>query len=188
MPVEYLKETPSQTAGPYVHIGTMPAHAGLPIRQNETLNVIEASGEKLVVEGVVLDGSGAPVKDAMLELWQADSQGRIGEFGLWARAAATFETGEFRFDTIRPGALEWRDGRMQAPHLTLLIFARGINIHLHTRMYFPEDEAAHAADPALNRVEQVHRRATLIAKKKRDGVYRFDIRLQGDQETVFFDM
>jgi protocatechuate 3,4-dioxygenase beta subunit len=71
MPVEYLKETPSQTAGPYVHIGTLPANAGLPIRQNETLNVVEAPGEKIVVEGIVLDGSGAPVKDAMLELYQA---------------------------------------------------------------------------------------------------------------------
>lgn len=188
MPVEYLKETPSQTAGPYVHIGTLPAHAGLPIRQNETLNVIEAPGERIVVEGLVLDGSGAPVKDAMIELYQADGKGRVGEHGLWARAAAAFETGEFRFDTVRPGALLWREGRMQAPHLTLLVFARGINIHLHTRIYFPEDEAAQVADPALNRIEQVHRRKTLIAEKKRDGVYRFVIRLQGDQETVFFDM
>lgn len=188
MPVEYLKETPSQTAGPYVHIGTLPAHAGLPVRQNETLNVIDAPGEKIAVEGIVLDGSGAPVKDAMIELYQADSKGQVGENTLWGRAAAVFETGEFRFDTVRPGALEWREGKMQAPHLTLLIFARGINIHLHTRMYFPEDQAAQATDPALNRVEQVHRRATLIAEKKKDGLYRFVIRLQGDQETVFFDM
>lgn len=188
MPVEYLKETPSQTAGPYVHIGTLPAHAGLPVRQNETLNVIEAPGEKIVVEGIVLDGSGAPVKDAMLELYQADSKGRVGDNTLWGRAAALFETGEFRFDTVRPGALAYRDGRTQAPHLTLLVFARGINIHLHTRMYFPEDEAAHAADPALGRIEQVHRRRTLIAEKKKDGHYRFVIRLQGEGETVFFDM
>ena len=146
MPVEYLKETPSQTAGPYVHIGTLPAHAGLPVRQNETLNVVEAPGEKIVVEGIVLDGSGAPVKDAMLELYQATAKGEVGDATIWARAAAVFETGEWRFDTIRPGALEWRGGRMQAPHLTLLIFARGINIHLHTRMYFPEDEAAQAWD------------------------------------------
>ncbi|HUN12645.1 MAG TPA: protocatechuate 3,4-dioxygenase subunit alpha [Rhabdaerophilum sp.] len=188
MPVEYLKETPSQTAGPYVHIGTLPAHAGLPVRQNETLNVVEAPGEKIVVEGIVLDGSGAPVKDAMLELYQATAKGEVGDATIWARAAAVFETGEWRFDTIRPGALEWRGGRMQAPHLTLLIFARGINIHLHTRMYFPEDEAAQAGDPALNRIEQIHRRRTLIAEKIKDGHYRFVIRLQGDQETVFFDM
>lgn len=188
MPVEYLKETPSQTAGPYVHIGTLPSHAGLPVRQNETLNVIEAPGEKIVVEGIVLDGSGAPVKDAMLELYQANSHGEVGDATIWARAGAVFETGEWRFDTIRPGAIVWRGGKMQAPHLTLLIFARGINIHLHTRMYFPEDEAAQAEDPALNRIEQVHRRRTLIAEKVKPGHYRFVIRLQGDQETVFFDM
>lgn len=188
MPVEYLKETPSQTAGPYVHIGTLPAHAGLPVRQNETLSVIEAPGERIAIEGIVLDGSGAPVKDAMIELFQADSQGRVGEHMLWGRAASAFDTGAFRFDTVRPGALVWRQGRMQAPHLTLLIFARGINIHLHTRMYFPEDEALQAGDPALNRVEQLHRRRTLIAEKQREGVYRFTIRLQGDDETVFFDM
>jgi protocatechuate 3,4-dioxygenase, alpha subunit len=188
MPVEYLKETPSQTAGPYVHIGTLPGHAGLPIRQNETLNVIEAPGEKIVIEGIVIDGSGAPVKDAMLELYQADSHGRVGANTLWARAGTVFETGEWRFDTIRPGALTWRGGAMQAPHLTLLIFARGINIHLHTRMYFPEDEVAQASDPALNRIEQIHRRHTLIAEKLKDGHYRFMIRLQGEGETVFFDM
>lgn len=188
MPVEYLKETPSQTAGPYVHIGTLPAHAGLQIRQNEALNVIEAAGEKIIIDGVVLDGNGAPVKDAMLEIWQADSQGRVGDFGLWGRAGAEFNTGEYSFHTVRPGAMEWRNGRMQAPHVTLLVFARGINIHLHTRMYFPEDEAAQASDPALNRIEDIERRKTLIAQKVRDGHYRFVIRLQGENETVFFDM
>lgn len=188
MPVEYLKETPSQTAGPYVHIGTVPASAGLQMRQNEALNVISAEGERIVVEGLVLDGSGTPVRDAMLELWQADARGRLGAEGLWGRAVADFKTGEFRFDTVRPGALGWRGGRQQAPHLTLLVFARGINIHLHTRMYFPEDAPAHAKDPALGRIEHEVRRKTLIAEKIRHGHYRFVIRLQGEDETVFFDM
>jgi protocatechuate 3,4-dioxygenase, alpha subunit len=188
MPVEILKETPSQTAGPYVHIGTLPGHAGLPIRQNETLHVVDALGERIVIESIVLDGLGAPVTDAMVELWQADSRGRVGDHGLWARAGGDFTTGEFRFDTVRPGALVWRDGRMQAPHLTLYVFARGVNIHLHTRMYLPEDEAAIAADPVLNKIEIAARRKTLIATRKRDGVYRFEIRLQGDNETVFFDV
>lgn len=188
MPVEYLKETPSQTAGPYVHIGTVPTAAGIAMRQNEKLDAIEAPGERIVVEILVLDGSGAPVKDAMVELWQADAGGRVGEHGLWARAAADFGSGELSFHTVMPGALEWRDGRMQAPHLSLLIFARGINIHLHTRMYFPEKETENAADPLLNRIEQAHRRQTLAAEKKRDGLYRFVIRLQGDRETVFLDM
>ena len=188
MPVEYLRETPSQTAGPYVHIGTMPAFAGLAIRQNETLNVIEGPGDKIVIEGTVFDGSGTAVRDALLELWQADSQGRVGANGLWGRAAADGTTGLYSFHTVRPGALEWRNGKMQAPHLSLLIFARGINIHLHTRMYFPENDAAHAMDPALSRIEHAVRRKTLIATRVRDGHYRFDIRLQGEDETVFFDM
>lgn len=188
MPVEYLKETPSQTAGPYVHIGTAPAACGIEMRQNERQHAIEAEGEKIEIEGLIIDGSGAPVKDAMIELWQADARGRVGEHGLWGRSVADFKDGRFTFHTVRPGALLWREDRMQAPHLTLLIFARGINIHLHTRMYFPEDEAAHATDPALNRIEQVHRRKTLIAERAGAGRYRFVIHLQGDQETVFFDM
>ena len=188
MPVDYLKETPSQTAGPYVHIGTLPAHAGLQMRQNEALHVIDAAGEKIIIEGIVLDGLGAPVKDAMLEIWHADSQGRMGDHGLWGRAAADANSGIYSFHTVRPGALEWRGGIMQAPHVTLLVFARGINIHLHTRMYFPEDADTHATDPALNRVENPERRKTLIAEKLREGHYRFNIRLQGEDETVFFDM
>lgn len=188
MPVEHLKETPSQTAGPYVHIGLMPALAGLPIRQNEALNVIEAVGENIRVDLLVLDGTGTPMRDALVELWQADSQGRVGEHGLWGRAGADFTTGEFSFHTVKPGALEWRNGRMQAPHLSLLIFARGINIHLHTRLYFPEDVAAHATDPGLTRIEQEKRRATLIAEKHAEGHYRHVIRLQGEDETVFFDI
>jgi protocatechuate 3,4-dioxygenase, alpha subunit len=188
MPVEHLKETPSQTAGPYVHIGTLPALAGLPIRQNEALNVIEAEGKKIRIDLLVLDGTGTPMRDAMVELWQADAQGRVGAQGLWGRAGADFVSGEFSFHTIKPGALEWRNGRMQAPHLSLLIFARGINIHLHTRLYFPEDAATQADDPALTRIEQVKRRTTLIAEKLSEGHYRHVIRLQGEDETVFFDI
>lgn len=187
MPVEYLKETPSQTAGPYVHIGTLPAEAGLAIRQNEALNVIAAEGERIVIEGLVVDGSGTLVRDAMVELWQADAQGRIGAQGLWGRAGADGISGEFRFETVRPGVLQWSDGRPQARHVSLLIFARGINIHLHTRMYFPEDAAALAADPVLSRIEHETRRKTLIASVSDTGRYRFVIRLQGEGETVFLD-
>ncbi len=188
MPVEYLKETPSQTAGPYVHIGTLPAQAGLAMRHNEALNIISAEGERIVIEGVVHDGIGSPVKDAMIELWQADAAGKVGPKGLWARAGADPETGLYRLETVRPAALPWRNGMMQAPHCSLLIFARGINIHLHTRMYFPEDATLHASDPAMQRIDAPARRATLVAAKQEPGHYRFDIRLQGENETVFFDM
>lgn len=196
MPVEYLKETPSQTGGPYVHIGTLPAFAGLPVRTQERLDVVVAGsvpGERIRIEGTIWDGSGHPVKDALVELWQADAEGRHDnpDFLGFGRAAADFSTGLWTFETVKPGALPWRDGRTQAPHVSILIFARGINIHLHTRMYFSDEADANAADPVLKSIEQVGRRATLVGQRsERDGVvgYRFDIRLQGENETVFFDM
>lgn len=190
MPVSYLKETPSQTAGPYVHIGTMPAVAGLEYRTGEVQNVIAGEGQRILVEGTVLDGSGAPVRDAMLELWQADAAGNYGADGFrgWGRAASDFTSGLWRFETVKPGASRGPDGRLHAPYLTLLVFSRGINIHLHTRLYFPEETEANAADPGLQRIELVERRKTLIAEKTGEASYRFDIRLQGERETVFFDI
>lgn len=196
MPVAYLKETPSQTGGPYVHIGTLPAVAGLPVRTQENLSVLASgavAGPRIRIEGVVRDGSGHAVKDALLELWQADPSGRHDhpDFLGFGRAAADFNTGVFAFETVKPGALPWRDGRTQAPHVSLLIFARGINIHLHTRMYFSDEAEANAADPVLKSIEQAGRRDTLVgARSEQDGIvtYRFDIRLQGENETVFFDM
>ncbi|MET3356537.1 UNVERIFIED_ORG: protocatechuate 3,4-dioxygenase alpha subunit [Xanthobacter viscosus] len=196
MPVAYLKETPSQTAGPYVHIGTLPAVAGLPVRSQENLSVLASGsvpGERIRITGVVWDGAGHPVKDALLELWQADAAGRHDnpDFPGFGRAAADFATGAFSFETVKPGALPWRDGRTQAPHVCLLIFARGINIHLHTRMYFSDEAEANAADPMLKSIEHAGRRTTLVGERgTEDGVvtYRFDIHLQGENETVFFDV
>lgn len=195
MPFDHLKETPSQTGGPYVHIGTLPAVAGLPVRSQDTMNVLASgacAGERIRIEGVVFDGSGAPVKDALLELWQADPAGRHDnpDFSGFGRAAADFTTGEWMFETLKPGVLPWRDGRLQAPHVSLLIFARGINIHLHTRMYFSDEASANAVDPVLKYIDQVERRATLVGTRRDGGdaiTYRFDIRLQGEGETVFFD-
>ncbi len=194
MPVEYLKETPSQTAGPYVHIGTMPAFAGLDMRTQETQNILAASGtpDVIRIEGLVWDGAGSLVKDAMIELWQADPSGHYSTAGFsgWGRAAADGKTGEWSFETVKPGPTLWRFGQMQAPHVSLLIFARGINIHLHTRMYFPEDAELMAKDPAMSRIEQPEQRQTLIGVSKPGPLptYRFEIHLQGDRETTFFDM
>ncbi len=193
MPVEYLKETPSQTGGPYVHIGLLPAAAGLATRTQENPNILTGAGERIRLTGTVLDGSGHLVKDALLEIWQADAEGRhnAGGFLGWGRGAAHPETGEWMFETIRPGSVRWRDGRPQAPHISVLIFARGINIHLHTRLYLPDDQEALAADPVLRSIEQVGRRATLIAERTEATdmpTYRFIVRLQGEGETVFFDM
>ncbi len=196
MPVTYRKETPSQTAGPYVHIGTVPSAAGLPVRTQEKPNVLAVShasrdgGEKIRIEGIIHDGAGDIVRDAMIELWQADPRGRHDNpsFLGWGRAVADFETGEWVFETVKPGPAASGDGGRQAPHVNLLIFARGINIHLHTRMYFADEQAANAADPVL---AAPGARETLIATAEQRGgetVYRFEIRLQGEGETVFFDV
>jgi protocatechuate 3,4-dioxygenase alpha subunit len=195
MPRSPLKETPSQTAGPFVHIGTLPASAGLRTRSDERLDILARAGtqgERIIIEGIIHDGSGAPVTDAMIEIWQADSEGRYGSSGFsgWGRAVSDFETGLYRFETIKPGIVPFHDGRPQAPHVAFSIFARGINIHLQTRMYFPEDAAANAADPALEAVGEPALVESLIARKEERGnemVYRFDIHLQGERETVFFD-
>lgn len=198
-----LRETASQTAGPYVHIGMAPRATGIEVFEQEFGPVLvtpETQGERIAVEGRVIDGSGTPVRDAVIELWQANAAGRYAHpgdrqsskaldphFRGWGRASTNFETGVYRFETIKPGVVMGRDGRPMAPHLNLWIVARGINQGLHTRMYFDDEADANAKDPVLNLIEWTVRRGTLVGK--RDGaVYRFDIVLQGDGETVFFDI
>jgi protocatechuate 3,4-dioxygenase alpha subunit len=203
-PLNYLKETPSQTAGPYVHIGLAPGAAGFDIYEQELGQDIagpNAKGERIRVEGLVVDGTGSPIKDVLLEAWQANSDGVYahpedeGEteegFRGWGRVITDFETGEWGFDTVKPGASRGRNGATQAPHINLWVVARGINLGLNTRIYFEDEEAANAADPVLNVIEWEKRRATLIARRsERDGqtVYRFDVKIQGENETVFFDI
>ncbi len=205
-PFRQLQETPSQTAGPYLHIGIGPAAAGLPERSQQLDNVIAGAaveGERIRIEGYVIDGAGHKVKDAAVEVWQADAKGRfptapLGEsaFRGWGRAVCDFETGIYWFETVKPGPVPGRagpDGKpaVSAPHLSLWVVARGINIGLSTRLYFDDEAGANAQDPVLKLVEHVGRRDTLVAKlEKRAGesVYRFDIVLQGEGETVFFDV
>lgn len=201
-----LSETASQTAGPYVHIGLAPKAAGFDIFEKSFGNVLaqpDTPGERIAIEGRVIDGSGTPVRDVLLEIWQADTHGRYQHpadrqqrprdagFRGWGRACSDFDSGIWRFETIKPGAAEGRKGRMMAPHVNLWIVARGINIGLNTRMYFSDEQEANAQDPVLNLIEWEVRRNTLVGQREeRNGevVYRFDIRLQGPDETVFFDI
>jgi protocatechuate 3,4-dioxygenase alpha subunit len=186
-----LKETPSQTAGPYVHIGLATEAAGFSAFPSFGADIAgpDAVGERIRVEGTILDGEGAVMTDALLEVWQADAQGRHADptanagFTGFGRTVPDFESGVFRFDTIKPGAIQG------APHLNLWLVARGINLGLHTRLYF-SDEATNDTDPVLSMLDPL-RRATLIAARhdtKDLPLYRFDIRVQGEQETVFFDV
>ena len=199
--LEYLKETASQTAGPYVHIGLAPGAAGFHIFDQELGHDIagpNAAGERITIKGRVIDGIGAPVKDVLLETWQANAAGIYAHaedprhaqvedgFRGWGRVITNFETGEFTFDTIKPGLVPGRNGATQAPHISIWIVARGINVGLNTRMYFDDED--NSADPVINLIEQQHRRETLLAKRQSDGTYLFDIYLQGDKETVFFDV
>jgi protocatechuate 3,4-dioxygenase alpha subunit len=201
--LNYLKETASQTAGPYVHIGLIPQQAGFDIFETNFSNVLTSrhtEGERIIIEGRVIDGAGEPVRDALVEIWQANAAGRYNhpadeqtgsDFRGFGRAGSAFDTGVFRFETIKPGAVRQRDGRMAAPHINVWIVARGINIGLSTRLYFSDEVAANAADPVLNLIELRSRRGTLVAERsRRDGatVYTFDIRLQGPEATVFFDV
>ncbi|RZG44710.1 protocatechuate 3,4-dioxygenase subunit alpha [Acinetobacter wuhouensis] len=201
-----LSETPSQTGGPYVHIGLLPKQANIEVfEQNFDNQLVQenTAGERIRLEGRVFDGLDLPLRDVLVEIWQADANGVYpsdadvqdkpadANFLGWGRTGADFETGFWSFNTIKPGAVPGRKGSTQAPHIALVIFARGINMGLHTRVYFDDEAEANAKDPVLNSIEWAKRRQTMIAKRiERDGetVYQFDIRIQGDDETVFLDI
>ncbi|WP_183919071.1 protocatechuate 3,4-dioxygenase subunit alpha [Rhizobium lentis] len=198
----YLKETPSQTAGPYVHIGLTPNFCDITGVYDSDLGVAMVNdktlGERITVTGRIFDGAGALVRDAVVEIWQADSAGLYNSpsemrgaadpnFTGWGRCPTRAEDGVYSFETVKPGRVPFTDGRRQAPHITVWIVARGINIGLQTRMYFPEETEANAADPLLSRIEHRERVATMVAT--RDGaICHFDIHLQGPDETVFLDI
>ncbi len=204
------RETASQTAGPYVHIGLAPEAAGFDIFENNFGSVLtneRTKGQKIRIEGRVFDGIGTVLKDVLIEIWQANAAGKYAhpadrqpgkqvdpDFRGWGRSCTDFDSGVFTFDTVKPGVVEGRDGRFMAPHINAWIVARGINVGLNTRIYFADEAEANGKDAVLNLIEWEARRKTLIAERldrKGDGgavVYRFDIRLQGDDETVFFDV
>lgn len=192
--------TPSQTVGPYFKYGLTP-NGEYEWNDAFTGNLVtpDATGERIRIEGKVYDGDGKVVPDCMLEIWQADAQGRFSDpqdkraqpnssirgFG----RIGTNAEGGYAFDTIKPGQVADPDGKMQAPHLALAVFARGMLLHLYTRIYF-DGEASNATDPVLALVP-ADRRHTLIAKRLSgpgNEIYRLDIHMQGDNEIVFFDV
>jgi len=200
--------TPSQTVGPFFAYGLTPkgraqwAPNGTYSWKEtvgDNLMTPDASGTKIRIEGRITDGDGAPINDAMIEIWQADGQGRYAHprdnralpntnFKGFGRSA-TDKDGVFSFDTIKPGPVPGPNGQSQAPHIVFCIFSRGMLRQIYTRLYF-SDEAANIADPILALVPE-DRRGTLIAHKQPGGnvpVYRFDIRVQGENETVFFEI
>ncbi len=193
--------TPSQTVGPFFAYGLTP-DGQYAWHDTFTANLVTAdtSGERIRIEGAVFDGDGEPVPDAMLEIWQADAQGRFANprdtralpnasFKGFGRCGANAEGG-FAFDTIKPGIVADPDGTPQAPHILLAVFARGMLLHNYTRIYFDDEADKNAADPVLALVPD-ERRATLIARRQADAggaIYRFDVHLQGDDETVFFEI
>jgi protocatechuate 3,4-dioxygenase, alpha subunit len=184
--------TPSQTAGPYLAIA-------LPWADGPYV-VPEGTPGAVAIGGVVLDGAGQPVADAVVETWQAgpdgafahpdDPRGRSETAGFRGFGRCpTDAAGRYRIVTLRPGRLPSRGG-WEAPHLDVSVFARGLLDRVVTRIYFPDEQTANEADPVLQVIADPGRRATLVAAAQPDvpGEFRFDIRLQGEQETVFFDI
>jgi protocatechuate 3,4-dioxygenase, alpha subunit len=184
--------TPSQTLGPFFHYA-LPYEAGPYVVGEAT------DGERITIEGRITDGDGLPVTDALVEIWQANAEGRYNHpedeqdkpldeaFGGFGRAP-TDEQGMFRFYTIKPGAVPGLHNEMQAPHINISILARGVTKRMATRLYFAEEQEANRVDPVLNLVPE-ERRHTLIAERAGDApLYRLDISLQGENETVFFDV
>ncbi|MGE5268770.1 MAG: protocatechuate 3,4-dioxygenase subunit alpha [Thiohalocapsa sp.] len=190
-----LIPTPSQTVGPFFHLGM--DRPGW-----NDLTGGNPAGRRITIEGRVLDGDGMPVPDAVVEIWQANAEGRYNHpaddrddkpidpnFRGFGRAATDAE-GRFRLITIKPGPVPGRGNALQAPHINVALFARGLLKHLYTRIYF-DDEPANAADPLLASIDDAAARATLLAHPEEgaDPVrYRFDIVMQGDGETVFLDI
>jgi protocatechuate 3,4-dioxygenase, alpha subunit len=181
--------TPAQTAGPFLTIGLVDG----PI----TNRLVDESDPRAIrISGLLLDGAGDPVIDGLVEIWQANAAGRYAhpaddreevplEGGFWGFGrSTTVDGGRFEFVTVRPGRVPWVDGRLQAPHLLVGVFARGLLKRVATRMYFPDDEAAIAEDPVLLALEPEERE--MLVARAEDDMLCFDIVLQGAGQTTFF--
>jgi protocatechuate 3,4-dioxygenase alpha subunit len=185
-----LMPTPSQTIGPFFRIG--------PFAEDGSELVTPGDPGAIRIEGTVIDGEGNPLDDALLEIWQANRAGRYAHpedrreeiplddgFDGFGRCPTDAE-GRFEFVTIKPGPVPAPNGGTQAPHINVSIFSRGLTKRVATRLYFPDEAEANEADPVLSSIEDPGERGTLIARAAEDGAVRFDIHLQGDEQTTFF--
>ena len=194
-----LRQTPSQTVGPFFAYGLAPEQYGYPFRSlaGPVLVDEETPGERIRIAGRVLDGEGEAVPDAMLEIWQADGEGRYAHpadprgsnvrfKGFGRCGTGTDPEHRFAFETIKPGTI----GDGQAPHVNVTLFMRGMLCHVFTRIYFDDEAEANARDPVLARVEEARRHTLIATRHAAPGgtLYRFDVRMQGPDETVFFDV
>lgn len=168
--------TPEQTIGPFWHFALL--KTGGP-------DLVEPGAPDAVrLEGCIVDGAGQPLGDALVEIWQADADGRYDAEWGFGRCATDAE-GRFFFTTVKPGPVPGPGGRLQAPHIAVSIFARGLLRRLVTRVYFPDEESANAEDPVLASVPDP---AALVAQARENGALRFDVVTQGDGETAFFSV
>ncbi len=189
-----LGQTPSQTVGPYFTLRLSGEGEYILVSPGQ-------SGDPIVIEGKVLDGNRNHIEDALLEIWQANPAGRYHhpddtrdleldkEFTGFGRAVSDFKTGEYRFETVKPGLVPDVEGAFQAPHISLIVQGRGMLNPVFTRIYFSDEEEANADDLILRSIP-AERRNTLIAElidDRQPSTYRFDVLFQGDDETVFFD-
>jgi protocatechuate 3,4-dioxygenase, alpha subunit len=170
-----LLRTPSQTVGPFFEFGLV----------TKPLLVAADAPGAIRIEGRVLDGAGEPVPDGLVEIWHADADGHYESALGWGRCQ-TDDDGGYAFTTVKPGAVRDPEGSALAPHVSVLCFARGLLKPVLTRLYFPDEEQANAADPVLRAIGDDGERATLVATAVGSARYRFDIRLQGEGQTAFF--
>ena len=198
-----LKQTPSQTAGPYLHIGFLPEEVGINSFLSRELNNLilseKTEGTRIEISGKIYDGNNEVLKDALVEIWQVDSNGNYQSrltkknkydknFSNWGRTSCDFNTGLWKFNTIKPGKVQLNKSEILAPHIWLWIVARGINLGLYTCMYFSDENTLNKLDRNLKKLTNNNNFQSLFAVNIEKYKYEFNIYLQGDKETIFFNV
>ena len=198
-----FKQTPSQTAGPYLHIGFLPKKVGINSSFSRELNNLilseKTKGTRIEISGKIYDGNNEVLKDALVEIWQVDSNGNYQSiltqnnnydknFSNWGRTSCDFNTGLWKFNTIKPGKVQLNKSEILAPHIWLWIVARGINLGLYTCMYFSDENTLNKLDRNLKKLINNNNFHSIFAVNIEKYKYEFNIYLQGDKETIFFNV